>query len=96
MTGRASLYDVAPRLAVARRQRQWELAVIDGLGFKVGDEFAEILTSSYRTDTCRLCGGTVDEHRITDRLLVGSNKGHVGRKVDRKCRRCGHGSLSSR
>ena len=93
MTG-VSLHDIAPRLAVARDQRRREIAVIDGLGFDVGDEWSQILRAEHETGRCP-CGGVEDRHTITDRLIVGVNKGDIRTTWSSNCRRCGAGRQST-
>jgi hypothetical protein len=91
-----SLYDVAPRLALARDQRRYEIAVIDGDGFSVGDDFFKILRAEHRVDRCGVCGGEYDVHTINARQLVPHNRGRVTSDTLRTCRRCGRGHDSYR
>lgn len=89
---RVSLHDIAPRLAVARDQRRREIAVIDGPGFNVGDEWSTIIRADHETGRCQ-CGAVEDRDTITERLLHGD--GLQRTTWSRRCRRCGAGEMSN-
>lgn len=89
---RVSLHDIAPRLAVARDLRRWE---VDTTGDYPGRDFCRILDHEHTTGVCRHCGGADDRYVVRDVILVGPNKGLHCRVWWQRCRRCGHGAFSN-
>lgn len=83
------LLDSHPLLGRAQFIAYWET---DLTGDYPGQRFCEVLRYRYDRAVCPVCGGLERRHVITDRLLVGCNKGTV-RTTWRYTRdECGHGS----
>lgn len=78
-----SLYRIAPRLAVAHRQRSLEVSVLDEYE---GDLFA-IEHARHHATPCP-CGGRRHVHHVTRRILQGGNRGVLVHATVRECDTC--------
>lgn len=85
------LLETHPRVGLAAFEARWEA---DKTGEYADRQFSTILRHDFSRGKCRICGAYEQRHVITDRLLVGCNRGTI-RTTYLLNRSCVHGDALS-